>query len=61
MLGVFDRDRIAEVLDLGELIACSMGGVTQPMRTKVGDPSTGGEINVVPVMTGLSVVKIAGN
>ena len=65
----FDRERIAEVLDLGELIdameralvAFSSGQVIQPVRTVVHDPVAEGDMFLMPAVTDVFAIKIVAN
>lgn len=65
----FDRGRIAEVLDLGELIdameralvAFSRGQVIQPVRTVVHDPVAEGDMFLMPAVSDVFAIKIVAN
>lgn len=65
----FDKDRIAEVLDLDKLIdameqalvAFSTGKVIQPVRMRVVDDKAGGDVCLMPAVTDIFAVKLVAN
>ncbi|ATN35989.1 hypothetical protein ACO34A_19470 [Rhizobium sp. ACO-34A] len=69
MLPYFDKQKIASVLNVDELIdamekalvAFSTGTVIQPVRMRVVDPEVGGDMCLMPAVTDIFAVKLVGN